>query len=906
MKKGYSKVVSGLLAASLLGTGVSWTTTSASAASPFKDVKQNYWAEKHIMKLALQGIFKGGTGKDAGKFFPEVKLSRQDAVLIALRLMGVEDEVDHSIALVFPSNFVMKEDYKPYIKLALQKKIIMIDEEVALAAKEKDSEWGKSFATREWMTKLLVRAIGKDAEAKLAATQATAFSDDTAIDPKLKGYVNVAVSLGIISGIKSKDVTKFDPLAPVTREMASTLFSRAESEIEAVYPGQVSGVLMSSSATKITLLNSTGETKEYTLSPTAAIYGYQSDTITPLANLKQYGEVTLLTNSDSSVGFVEQTNETPKVKTIDGTLISVVKSKLRLTMSVNGVEEDYYYDSKNMPTITDAGGQALTIDNLPVNAPVKLMVDAVRAEGKIVSIAVNQSVTNKTGTGTVVAWNAATRALQVKDTASGNSESYSVAANATIKLNGANLTFDQLKVGDAITYEVKTGTVAGIVVTKTEQPTVSGVLEAVVKSNNTIQYTVNNNLEAKRLADTYTVKIEGYSDVTIDDLVKGDAVSLSLNESGKVYLITVTNRSVSTLYSATVIQYVAKAKTLIVNDGAAIKTFFITPTTRFDLNGTLLSLDSAASFISTEGKKISIGYSGDNAVYISVIARYSGKVLEINQSAKTIKLSLDASSSVTVPYVSPNVEIYGQTMKTPADVKIGDTVTLILGNASQDQATAILVQKTLQLEIVSVDAVASKLGVRRSDGIVEVWSINSSMKLQDENGTTANLSTFTPGNLVNVSFQGNTAMNIKSVSATYGKVSSVNVAASTVDIVSSTGVVSTKSLGTSPKIIRDNAVQSSLSVIQPDDRVEIRKDEADRVTIEVIPVSRRTVFQFETISQRLFVKEKEGTSNTNASYNLDPKIYIHQGTNLLTVNDLHYDDALSLYVLRGKIFEIVK
>jgi len=335
MKTSNTKWVSGLLAASMVWTGVTWTSSTASAASPFKDVKEGYWAEKHITKLALQGILKGGTG---GQFNPSNAITREEAVIIALRFMGVADEVKPSDVLVFPSSLVIKEDYKPYIKLAVQKKILFIEEEVALAEKEAGKDWGKSPATREWMTRLLVRAIGKDADAKLAASKATSFGDDGKIDALLKGYVNVAVSSGLVTGVTA---TKFDPQASVTREMASTLFSRAESQISIVYSGQVSGTLMSASADKLTLLLTDGSSKEYALSPTASIYGFNTDTTTAIGSLKQYGEVTLISNADGTIGYVEQTSETAKVKTVEGTLRLVVESKARLTLSVNGNDEDY-------------------------------------------------------------------------------------------------------------------------------------------------------------------------------------------------------------------------------------------------------------------------------------------------------------------------------------------------------------------------------------------------------------------------------------------------------------------------------------------------------------------------------------------------------------------------------------
>ncbi|TFE30063.1 S-layer homology domain-containing protein [Cohnella luojiensis] len=898
MKTG-SKWVSGMVAASLLWTGMTWSTSTVSAASPFSDVKANHWAEKHITKLALQGILKGGTN---GKFNPSNAVTRQEAVIIALRFMGVADEVKLSDVLVFPSSLVIKEDYKPYIKLAVQKKILMIDEEVALAEKEQGKEWGKSPATREWMTRLLVRAIGKDAEAKLASAQATSFGDDAKIDVKLKGYVNVAVSSGLVTGVTA---TKFDPLASVTREMASTLFSRAESKIEVAYSGQVNGVLLSSSATQMTLLHSDGVVKDYKLSPNASIYGFGSDQITALSNLKQYGEVFLVSYSDGSIGYVEQTNETAKVKTYEGTLTRVSTSLNRLTVLIGEDSNYYYYDPQHLPAITDSNGQAVALSDLPVNVNVKILVDAVRTDGKIVSVAVKQSVTNKSGAGTVSSWNSATHSLQVKDSVTGNIESLAVNVNAIIKKDGVNIASEDMKVGDTISYEVKTGSVTSIVVTKSQKSTISGVLNAIDKTDKTIQFTLNNNLEAEYLADNVAVKIDGFAEPTLDDLYKGDAVTLTLNDSGKVSLITVTGRTVKSLVAATINSYVVDAKTLIVFDAAGTKyNLDVNASTRFDLNGTKLTLDAAIPFITAKGKKINIGYSGTNVVYVSIIAKYSGTVTENNTSAKTLKLAIDSTNNITIGYSSPIVEIYGQNSETYSDIRIGDQVTVLL-NAFQDQAASILVQKNAQFEFVSSDLTGNKLRAKRADGVVEEWTLASTVALQDENGAAIALNALNSASLLNVTFQGNTPVKIKAVSVTYGRVLSVNTANASIDIVTSLGVAVTKPVGTTPIIMRDNVVLSSLTTVQPDDRVEIRKDENDRVVIQIVPVLRK-IFWYAEIDTRTINVKKETLTDTNFYFTVHPTAYIHQGTTTLSLADLRNDDAISLYILRGKVVEIAR
>jgi|GEM_PF-504030 len=899
MKKGLSKGITGLLAASLVFSGVSYTERSASAASIFTDVKPG-WAEKHITKLAMQGILKGGTGKQAGMFSPANKVTRQEAVIIALRFMGVDNEVKIGEPLVFPSDLVIKDDYKPYIKLAVQKNILLLDEEIALVKKDGGKEWGSSPATREWMAKLLVRAIGKDQAAKEAASQATSFGDDAQIDAGLKGYVSVAVALGLVNGVTP---TKFDPTASVTREMASTLFSRAQAQIDVAYSGQVTGALVGVEGSKLTLLHSDGVVKDYTLSQTASVYGFGSEQTTDISSLKLYGEVILIGTSSGTVGYVEQTSETPKVTNIQGTLLLVSEAQSKLTVSVDGEPKSVSYNAASL-TIKDINGQSLTIADLPVNVPVTLGVD-VATESKLLSLTVNKAVTNKSGSGTVESVNATGLTLQVKD-AAGTSDTYPIDANAVVKHNGTNLTLDQLVAGDAVSYEVKMGSVTSITITKKVQPPIEGVINLVDKSGKTIQYRINNELGAKDLADNVVVKLEGLSNVTLDDLFKGDTVSMTLNESGKVAIITIQNRSVNFLNGAVVFSADLDNDILIVTDSANKKVpLILTETTRFDLNGTVLTKKDAVKYI-LKGKKINVGYTNSNAAYISVVSQYTGTVLENNLSAKTLKLQLDNKNEVVLPY--PNyfaAEIYGTSSTSYLDIRVGDKVTALMDYNTQDTVIAVQVQKTVQFELDRVDLSLNKLRAKRADGVFEEWSLNTTLlSLVDENDNPISLTALNQLNtkLLNVTFKGRTPIKIKAYPVTYGKVTSVNAATNSIEVLTNSGATVTKSYPAAPTVTRANTVIGSLSSIKANDRVEIRVDENDKAVIEIIPgISKQYLNHNSSI---LYVNR--ASLNENNTYDLHPQVYVHQGTNTILLSSLKKDDALTLYIVRGKVVEIAK
>lgn len=902
------KWISSIVVATVVWSGAAWTTQKVSAAAtPFSDVVAGHWAEKHIAKLAMQNLLVGSKGK----FYPNNPVSRQEAIIIALRFMGIAGEADASAAAVIPAALSVKTDYTKYINLALQKKLILIGEETTLAKSEPGKSWGSSPATREWMARLLVRAIGKESDAAAIVEQTTDFADDAKIDAKLKAYVKVAVENGLVSGVtstvKGQTVTEFKPLDQLTRAMAATLFSLAESQISVAYNGQVEGVLLNITSDRLTALLADGTTKDFPISDHTVYYRKVDNNPIALAALRLYGKAILITGAEGKVGYVEMTDENPQVKTVEGKLTLVTPTKYKFSLLIDDGYKDYYYEASRVPKITDAAGQTISLPDLPINVDVKLTL---RADDKVLSIAVKQSIINKSGSGTVSAWNPQTLSLEVKD-AAGKAETFPVAANAPIKLNGTtNLAFDQLLVGDSIAYEVKNGSVSSIVVTRIEKPvtSVTGILESIDKTGKTIVYKVDGKLEVKYMADAASVKISGFADATLDDLVKGDTVTMTLDNNGKVAVITVTNRSVESVLGAVVVNYNSTIKALTFKDPSGKQiTKNVTDNTRIDLNGTKWTLAAAASYISTSGTRLTIGYNGENIIYISIFSKYTGVVTDNNTSSKTLKLTLEgvtAGSTVSLSYLYPSVEIYGKSGETFSDVKAGDRITVLM-NATQDQAVAVYVHKNVQFEVVSVDGVARKLKMKLPGASsVEDWTLSSDVTIKDESGADVNLASLAAGSIVNATLQGNTVISIRTVSVFLGKVSTVDATAGSITLLTRSGETITKTVGATSIIKRDNTPLAGLTAIQAGDLVEIRRDESDRTVIDVAVVVNRVFWKMDANTKVFYVKRT--TLNDKNDFTVSPQVYVHQGATTLTLATLKDGDAITLYSLRGSVVEISK
>lgn len=890
-----------ILLLALIGSGAAAAgpaqTASAASKTPFTDVAAGHWAEKHIAKLALQGLI---AGKGANLFAPNDSVKRQDAVIIAIRFLGLEQKALDSGVAAFPSTFNVSSYANLYVSYALKEGLLDRNEEFALAEAQPKVNWGEAPATREWIARLLVRTIGEK-----AAAGTTAFADNASIDKDLIGYVKAAVDLNLVKGLSGNT---FAPKGVVTRATAATLFSRAEATKQVAYPKQTTGMLLAADASAVTVLQANGTATSYAVGTGTLYSRLDSEALTAQDALKVYGTVSVIAAADGSAAYVEQASDTQLVKTVQGKLVVVSASKSAITLLSGEDVQSYSYDPARLPSVTDAENNKVALADLPENTELTLTIDTYTQSGKVIAVKAGQSAVARTGTGTVLSVDAAGRKLQIKDNATSIADTRELDANAVLRtVSGVPAAIGDIKVGDTVAYEIKGGLYTSVTVTKTAAvASATGTLFKIDTSAQTIQYRVagESDITGKVYVAGVAVKISGLNSATLADLYPGDAVTLTLNAEGKVTAVEATGRSVQVQNGLVVSSYDYDAKVLILKDAAGnVKTFMLGAGVRYDLNGTTITADAGASML-YKGRKVDIGYSGSNIVSISFVAQYKGTVSSNNTTTKTLQLLLDNNSNVTVPYTSPTVEIYGQTNRTYADIKAGDKIVALL-DGGQNYAVALQVIKTVQFEVVSVDAAAAKLKAKASDGSVAEWTVGTGFALQDASGNAVQLSGFAAGTLLNVTLQGTTPTLAKIVPSTFGRVVAIDTAAGTIDLRTGTGAATKQTVGATPLVVRNGVSSNSLSAIQLDDRVELRKDENDRTILNVVTPVSKTYWRTDKTSNT-FYYQKESLSDDNYSVALSPQAYIHQGDTLITTDSLNFGDPINVYVLRGKAVEIVK
>lgn len=185
----------------------------------FDDAEEAQWALEYIGKMKAKNVI---AGYPDGTFQPNKPVKRVEAIVMAVRLMGLEEEAkakSPEIQLHFKDAKQINNQYawaKGYIAVALENGLFDASEDKIQPDKP---------ASRIWVSSLLVRALGLQQEALEQMTEVPDFKDAHEIPAGAIGYVNVAVEQGIVSGYPDET---FKPNKSVTRAEMAALLDRTD------------------------------------------------------------------------------------------------------------------------------------------------------------------------------------------------------------------------------------------------------------------------------------------------------------------------------------------------------------------------------------------------------------------------------------------------------------------------------------------------------------------------------------------------------------------------------------------------------------------------------------------------------------------------------------------------------
>ncbi|WP_438433035.1 S-layer homology domain-containing protein [Gorillibacterium sp. sgz500922] len=307
------------------------------AANTFSDVKSTYWGAKDIAKLSMLGVVQGYNGS----FTPEKEVSHQDSLVMAIRMLGYNEEALENNRTSLTFTFGVSDYAKGYVKAALDHHLISLSE-----IPEQDSKWGPSAASREWVARIIIRMADKEAEATAKMLAPTAFKDGDSISDELVGYVNEAVDLGIVNGFEDGS---FRPAVAVTRSQAAAMLNRTSAYLD-VKPGNaVSGTITAIDSKGLTIMTDSGAAVQAAFTSQSLIYKNSSAIA---ATALKAGNLVEVIASGSTAYFVEwKSDQGPVVSGGDGTAVSLNATDKTLTMVTSAGQGTY--------TLTDTAYEAI-------------------------------------------------------------------------------------------------------------------------------------------------------------------------------------------------------------------------------------------------------------------------------------------------------------------------------------------------------------------------------------------------------------------------------------------------------------------------------------------------------------------------------------------------------------------
>lgn len=181
----------------------------------FPDIGAAVWAEKHIRTMVLKGVFKG---YDDGTFQPNGAVSRTELIVLAVRVMGLEEE-----ALDRTGELLAYRDWSSVPAWATGYMVVAHEQGLlyGLLRESGNVLQANASASRLVVAVTLIRAMGRGEEAAGLAGTSLPFVDADLIPAWASGYVALALAEGIIRGYENGT---FRPNQPVSRaEMAAML-----------------------------------------------------------------------------------------------------------------------------------------------------------------------------------------------------------------------------------------------------------------------------------------------------------------------------------------------------------------------------------------------------------------------------------------------------------------------------------------------------------------------------------------------------------------------------------------------------------------------------------------------------------------------------------------------------------
>ncbi|NPV44048.1 MAG: S-layer homology domain-containing protein [Firmicutes bacterium] len=344
----------------------------------FEDVTDTLnWAKDAIDKMYLKGIIKG---YGANMFKPNRHVTHLEGIIMALRIMGWEDEafeletIPEKVKNIKSISWALGFNY---VTIALEKGILKAEELLYFNPNEP--------AKRYEIARYIIRALNMEEEAEERMNAKLPFKDAGQVPEDAVGYVALISELGIMVGDRNSN---FHPNKPLTRAEMAVLISRIDDLVEVEDEGRDNkGEVVDIDEDDLTITLLLRNDVEKTFSFLEGVPVYRNKSFYDIDDLRIGDIVQLTLNKDGKVIFIEvlsRENADKILRVVEGRITTLtIADKSTVTMNTYGHAEETFNFTDNTKILID--GKRARIGDLKIGDWAKAQV---RSNREIVEISV--------------------------------------------------------------------------------------------------------------------------------------------------------------------------------------------------------------------------------------------------------------------------------------------------------------------------------------------------------------------------------------------------------------------------------------------------------------------------------------------------------------------------------------
>jgi trimeric autotransporter adhesin len=846
-----------------------------------------HWALKYITKLALLGIVEGD---DYGQYKPEDAVTQEQVIAMAIRMMGLEQE-----ALNYRGSFAVAfdvQDYaRPYLRMAIEKGLVDPQEET-VAAGVNGSKWGSRPASREWVAKVVIRAIGMRTDALNLSNVQPAFTDAKSITPSAIGYINLAVSKGIVNGFEDNT---FRPTEMVTRAQMAAFLGRSDKYMAILPARAVKGYIAELGANKIVIQNELGMTQEFLLQNSTIYYSGKDDRRMAVQGLQASNEVYLI-QDNGYVYYVEVTNDEVPMEEFEGKLIQTNMSDLTIKLEINGQEQQFKLNADASVVKPDGTGAGLA--QLTPGSILQLKRNKIIANAGISAIVVKREPVIRSFEGFFQKING--QQLLITNKVNTATETLTISPETVVTYQGLATTAADLYEGDHLKITVVDDLVQSIEITfKAVDAVDRGKLVSIDYENRILNLEkADGKLVAYRYTALMNVVMDGLAYATVRDLSKDDSIVVEIKDNA-VVRTKISNRSVQSNLVTTIINYDRDNKWLTVKDvNGNPDVYIITDQTTFEYENRAMTLSEFIGYLAKD-KRVELSVSQKNIRSVRMTTSYEGKVVGKSVSELVLQTATGQQMSFKLSGY-PYVQLAGKPMANYDDVKQGDEVKLQI---NADTGTVLYIQLKASLTLRVTNKVGSYVTVANTEGSTFGYELGH-IKIAKDGFNSPTHSDVQINDYVVMDFTGTQLEKATVLIATLGKVTAVDASTGRLNLMTFGGMAQNLTMGSSTKV-EINKASSSLNQVKVGDRVETVRDINGNYLIRVIPVELREVNAYDVNTKKLtFMRKDINEKEESFIVEFAPGAYIHKNGERVEPYFLMKNEKVNVYMLDGKIVEL--